>query len=57
MDSIRMLQKRIATSQGYLPADFILRSGDIDNALSLTWIHADLVVSDGISCEVRNFAY
>ena len=44
MDSIRMLQKRIATSQGSLPADFILRNAKVANVFSLTWIQADLAL-------------
>ena len=48
MDSIHILQKRIAISQGFLPADFILRNAKIANVFSLTWIQADLVVSDGV---------
>ncbi|MDX1772404.1 MAG: amidohydrolase family protein, partial [Planococcaceae bacterium] len=48
MDSIHILQKRIAVSQGFLPADFILRNAKIANVFSLTWIQADLVISDGV---------
>lgn len=48
MESIHILQKRIAISQGSLPADFILRNAKIANVFSLTWIQADLVVSDGV---------
>lgn len=47
MDFIRKLQKRIATSQGSLPADFILRNAMVADVFSLTWIQADIVVSDG----------
>ena len=42
------LKKRISVSQQNEPADFILRNAQVADVFSMAWIHADVVVSDGV---------